>query len=161
MITLEAASFAAALPAGGRLAGLDIGTRTIGVALCDAQWLIASPAQTIARRKFNTDAAALLALADRQQVRGFVAGLPLNLDGSHSPQTQAVRSFCRNLEPLLSGRPILLWDERWSTMAVERAMIAADLSRAKRESRIDKAAAAYILQGALDALVRLAPTQPR
>lgn len=154
MITTDAATFAAALPAGGRLAGLDIGTTTIGVAVCDAGWTIASPALTLARKSFKVDAAQLLAFAKAQVITGIVAGLPLNMDGSHSPQTQSVRAFCRNLEPLAEGRPILMWDERWSTLAVERAMIAADLSRAKREARVDKAAAAYILQGALDALAR-------
>jgi putative holliday junction resolvase len=140
------------LPHAGRLAGLDVGTRTIGVALCDAGWSFATPDKTIARSKFAADLAALAALCTAQAVRGLVIGLPLNMDGSDSPRTQGVRAFARNLTPL--ALPILLWDERWSTAAVERAMIAADVSRAKRAARIDSAAAAFILQGAIDALVR-------
>ncbi len=153
MITAMPAEFAAALPHGGRLAGLDVGTKTIGVALCDAGWSFASPDKTIARTKFAADLAALAALVVAQAVEGLVVGLPLNMDGSDSPRTQSVRAFARNLAPL--DRPILLWDERWSTQAVERAMIAADVSRAKRKARIDSAAAAFILQGAIDALVRV------
>lgn len=152
MITTVAADFAAALPSGGRLAGLDVGTRTIGVALCDAGWSFASPDKTIVRTKFGADLIALRAFCSAQSVKGLVIGLPLNMDGSDSPRTQGVRAFARNLAPL--GLPMLLWDERWSTAAVERALIAADVSRAKRKERIDSAAAAFILQGALDALVR-------
>lgn len=150
MITAAPAEFAAALPEGGRLAGLDVGTRTIGVALCDAGWHVASPAETIRRAKFTADKALLRDLIARQGVRGLVVGLPLSLDGSDSPRTQSVRAFARNLAEL--GLPILLWDERWSTQAVTRQMIAEDLSRAKRAERVDKLAAAYILEGALDAL---------
>ena len=150
MIAADIAAFRAALPMGGRLLGLDVGTRTIGTALCDAQWTFATPVELIRRSKFARDLAALRALVEVQQVRGIVVGLPLNLDGSDSPRTQSVRAFARNLEPL--DLPVLLWDERWSTRAVERAMIAADVTRAKRAERIDSAAAAYILQGALDAL---------
>lgn len=152
MITEKALEFAQALPGGGRLAGLDVGTRTIGTALCDAGWSFATPATLIKRTKFTVDRALLRELIQRESVKGLVIGLPLSLDGSDSPRTQGVRAFCRNLEEL--ELPILLWDERWSTKAVERAMIAADMSRAKRAERIDNAAAAYILQGALDALVR-------
>lgn len=152
MIFASAPDFAAALPLGGRLAGLDVGTKTIGVALCDAGWSFATPDKTIARTKFAADLAALAALVSAQQIKGLVVGLPLNMDGSDSPRTQSVRAFARNLAPL--GLPLLLWDERWSTAAVERAMIAADVSRAKRKDRIDSAAAAFILQGAIDALVR-------
>lgn len=152
MITHAAPDFAAALPKGGRLAGLDVGTKTIGVALCDAGWSFATPDKTIQRTKFSADLAALSALCTAQAVRGIILGLPLNMDGSDSPRTQSVRAFARNLAPL--ALPILLWDERWSTAAVERAMIAADVSRAKRKDRVDSAAAAYILQGAIDALVR-------
>lgn len=154
MITADPPAFSAALPEGGRLLGLDIGTQTIGTALCDAGWTIASPGPLIARRKFTVDRAALLALATQQHVRGLVAGLPLNLDGSDSPRTQSVRAFCRQLEP---GLPLLLWDERWSTAAVERQMIAADISRRKRAAQIDSAAASYILQGAIDRLASLLP----
>jgi putative Holliday junction resolvase len=144
------ADFRAALPEGGRLLGLDVGTKTIGTALCDAGWTIASPATLIRRTKFAKDLAALDALAAAEQVKGVVIGLPLNLDGTDSPRTQSVRAFARNLEPL--GLPILLWDERWSTQAVTRTLIAADASRARRAELVDKMAAAYILQGALDAL---------
>lgn len=151
--TVDAAVFAAALPGGGRLLGLDVGTRTIGTALCDAGWSFATPAKTIARAKFTADLALLVALVARESVRGVVVGLPLNLDGSDSPRTQSTRAFARNLASL--DRPILLWDERWSTAAVEREMIAADMTRAKRAARIDSAAAAYILQGAIDRLVGL------
>ena len=150
MITTVGHAFAAALPARGRLAGLDVGTRTIGVALCDAAWTIGSPAETIRRTKFSVDKAALAALLMRQQITGLVIGLPLSLDGSDSPRTQSVRAFARNLEPL--ELPILLWDERWSTQAVTRTLLAADTSRARRAELVDKMAAAYILQGAIDAL---------
>lgn len=150
MIAQHPPEFRAALPDGGRLIGLDIGTQTIGTALCDAGWTIATPADLIRRAKFSVDRAKLRDLITAQSVRGIVAGLPLNLDGTDSPRTQSTRAFARNIEDL--GLPILLWDERWSTQAVERAMIAADLSRAKRAERVDSAAAAYILQGAIDAL---------
>lgn len=152
MITEDPATFAAALPAAGRLIGLDVGTKTIGTALCDAGWSFASPADLIRRTKFAADRAALDAMIARQNVVGIVIGLPLNMDGSDSPRTQSIRAFARNMLP--SALPILLWDERWSTVAVERAMVAADVSRAKRAERIDNAAAAYILQGAIDALAR-------
>ena len=152
MIATATPDFAAALPDGGRLAGLDVGTRTIGVALCDAGWSFATPDKTILRRKFAADLEALRQLVAAQSVVGLVVGLPLNMDGSDSPRTQSVRAFARNLAPL--ALPVLLWDERWSTAAVERAMIAADVSRAKRAERIDSAAAAFILQGAIDALMR-------
>lgn len=153
MICADTATFAAALPQGGRLAGLDVGTRTIGIGLCDAGWSIASPAETIRRTKFMADKAALETLLARQMVRGLVVGLPLNLDASDSPRTQSVRAFARNLVPL--GLPILLWDERWSTAAVTRTLIAADASRKRRAQLVDKLAAAYILQGAIDALAGL------
>lgn len=147
--TTDVAAFRAQLPLGGRLLGLDVGTKTIGTALCDAEWRFASPAQLILRRKFTLDKAALAALIAQQQVAGLVIGLPLNLDGSDSPRTQSTRAFARNCADL---GPVLLWDERWSTQAVERQMIAEDLSRAKRAERVDKLAASYILQGAIDAL---------
>jgi putative Holliday junction resolvase len=151
VITTETAAFRDALPEGGRLMGLDVGTRTIGLAYCDAGWTIATPSPALARIKFTKDRAALRDQAIDQRVAGLVIGLPLNLDGTDSPRTQATRAFARNMEEI--GLPILLWDERWSTQAVERAMIEADLSRAKRAERIDSAAAAYILQGAIDALM--------
>ena len=149
-LTSSASEFATALPNGGALAGLDVGTRTIGMALCDAGWSFAGPAETVRRTKFTKDLAALAAFAATHQVRGLVVGLPLNMDGSDSPRTQSVRAFARNLAPL--GLPVLLWDERWSTQAVERAMVDADVSRAKRAAVIDALAAAHILQGAIDAL---------
>ena len=152
MITTAAPEYAARFPNGGRLAGLDVGTRTIGVAFCDTNWSFATPDKTILRKKFSVDLDALRALVAAQSVVGIVVGLPLNMDGSDSPRTQSTRAFARNLAPL--GLPILLWDERWSTAAVERAMISADVSRAKRAERVDSAAAAFILQGAIDALTR-------
>lgn len=150
MITTAAPEFRTALPMGGRLLGLDVGSKTIGTALCDAGWSIASPAELIKRTKFAADLAALERLARAQAVHGLVVGLPLNLDGSDSPRTQSVRAFARNLAPL--KLPILLWDERWSTQAVTRTLIDADASRARRADLVDKMAAAYILQGAIDAL---------
>ena len=154
LLTEDVAAFSAALPEGGRLIGLDVGTKTIGTALCDAGWSFATPADLVRRTKYSADLASLTAQVQREHVVGLIVGLPLNLDGSDSPRTQSVRAFARNIRSL--GLPILLWDERWSTAAVERAMIAADMSRAKRAERVDNAAAAYILQGALDALVRQA-----
>jgi putative Holliday junction resolvase len=151
MIGTDKAAFALALPHGGRLAGLDVGTKTIGIAFCDSQWTIASPAETIRRAKFSVDRAIMRDLFAAQLVKGLVVGLPLNLDGTDSPRTQSVRAFARNLEAPL-GLPILLWDERWSTQAVTRTLLDADASRARRAELVDKMAAAYILQGAIDAL---------
>ncbi len=150
MITTSAAEFREELPQGGRLLGLDVGTKTIGAALCDAGWTIATPAELIKRAKFSADLARIRALITAQAVVGLVIGLPLNLDGSESPRTQSTRAFARNLQPL--GLPILLWDERWSTQAVTRTLLDADASRARRAELVDKMAAAYILQGAIDAL---------
>jgi putative Holliday junction resolvase len=155
VITAAAAEFRAALPQGGRLLGLDVGTRTIGLALCDAGWTIATAAELLRRSKFSADMARLREVAELQAVRGLVLGLPLNMDGTDSPRTQSVRAFARNLQPL--GLPILLWDERWSTQAVTRTLIDADASRARRAELVDKMAAAYILQGAIDALVGVTP----
>lgn len=151
MISTSTLDFRESLPDRGRLAGLDVGTKTIGIALCDAGWTIASPAETIIRTKFTIDAAKLRALATAQLVRGLVIGLPLNLDGSDSPRTQSVRAFARNVEGF--GLPILLWDERWSTQAVTRTLLDADASRARRAELVDKLAAAYILQGAIDGMI--------
>ncbi len=153
MITEDRSVFRDVLPDGGRLIGLDVGTKTIGAALCDAGWSFASPAVLVVRTKFSADKVQLQTLIRQQSVRGIVIGLPLNMDGSDSPRTQSVRAFARNLDDI--GLPIFLWDERWSTVAVERQMIAEDLSRAKRAERVDKLAAAYILQGAIDALVHV------
>lgn len=157
VITNDTGDFAALLPAGGKLAGLDVGTRTIGLAICDAGWHFAGPCATIRRTKFLQDLDALRAFIAKEQVVGLVVGLPLSMDGSDSPRTQSVRTFARNLAPL--GLPLLLWDERWSTQAVERAMINADVSRAKRAEKVDALAAAHILQGAIDALANLAAPQ--
>jgi putative holliday junction resolvase len=150
MIFLNAAEFRAALPDAGRLLGLDVGTKTIGTATCDIGWNFATPADLIRRTKFGKDKALIAAQIETHLLKAIVIGLPLNLDGSDSPRTQSTRAFARNVEDF--ELPILLWDERWSTQAVERAMIAADVSRAKRAERVDNAAAAYILQGAIDAL---------
>jgi putative holliday junction resolvase len=151
LITNSAAEFSKAV-AHGRLAGLDVGTKTIGLAVCDSGWSFAGPSETIRRTKFTADLELLRRFVGREQVAGLVLGLPLNMDGSDSPRTQSVRAFARNLAPL--SLPVLLWDERWSTQAVERAMIEADVSRARRAGKVDALAAAHILQGAIDALVR-------
>jgi putative holliday junction resolvase len=147
-----------ALPArllpGTRLAGLDLGAQTIGIALSDLGLRFATPFHTIRRTKFGKDAAELLALCARENVGGLVLGLPVNMNGTEGPRAQATRAFVRSLAPL-TGLPIVLWDERLSTVAAERAMIAADLSRKKRAEKIDAAAAGFILQGALDRLARL------
>jgi len=152
VITNDTAEFAVAVPH-GKLAGLDVGSKTIGVAICDAGWHFAGPLETMRRAKFTQDLAALREVLVREQIAGIVVGLPLNMDGSDSPRTQSVRAFARNLAPL--DLPILLWDERWSTQAVERAMIEADVSRARRAEKVDALAAAHILQGAIDALANL------
>lgn len=128
-----------------------MGSKTIGLALCDAGWSIASPAHTINRGKFTKDKATLADFIAQQQVKGIVVGLPFNLDGSESPRSQSSRAFARNLADL--GLPILLWDERWSTQAVTRTLLEADASRARRDVLIDKLAASYILQGAIDGLM--------
>jgi putative holliday junction resolvase len=153
LITADRSEFLGALPDAGKLAGLDVGTKTIGLAICDAGWHFAGPADTIRRTKFTKDLEALRAFTQREHIVGVVVGLPLNMDGTDSPRTQSVRAFARNLAPL--KLPILLWHERWSTQAVERAMIDADVSRAKRAEKVDALAAAHILQGAIDALANL------
>ncbi|MBW8753995.1 MAG: Holliday junction resolvase RuvX [Sphingomonadales bacterium] len=150
LITTSVAEFRTALPAGGALIGLDLGTQTIGTAFCDAGWRFASPGKTLRRGKFGADKALLAALARERSVKGFVIGLPLNMDASEGPRSQASRAYARNLAVL--GLPILLWDERWSTLGAERGLIDQDMSRAKRAERIDSAAAAVILQGAIDGL---------
>ena len=155
VICAGAAEFAASVPH-GRLLGLDVGTKTIGLATCDASWSFATAAETIRRTKFTADLEQLKAFIARHSIAGLVVGLPLNMDGTDSPRTQSVRAFARNLAPL--ALPILLWDERWSTVAVERAMIEADMSRAKRAEKVDAHAAAHILQGAIDALANLPPS---
>jgi putative holliday junction resolvase len=141
----------AALPRPARLMGLDLGSKTIGVALSDLQRIIASPLETIARTKFTKDAARLIALAARHEVAGLVIGLPRNMDGSEGSAAQSARSFARNLGRL-TPLPLAFWDERLSTAAVSRMLIGADTSRARRSQLVDKLAATYILQGALDRL---------
>jgi putative Holliday junction resolvase len=150
LITTRAADYRAALPNGGVLLGIDTGTRTIGTAICDAGWRFATPGKPIAKAKFARDKAAIETIVAERSVAGLVIGLPLNMDGSESPRSQSARAFARNLAVL--GLPVLLWDERWSTQAAARDLIEQDVSRAKRAERIDSAAAATILQAAIDAL---------
>ena len=141
------------LAPGARLLGLDVGTKTVGMALSDTTLLIATPLDTIRRTRFRDDAQRILAEIDRHGVGAVVIGLPLALDGGSSPRTQGVRQFARNLMAV-RDLPVAYWDERLSTAAVERAMIEADLSRRRRAQLIDRAAAAYILQGLLDRIAR-------
>ena len=144
----------AALAPGQRLMGLDLGSKTIGLALGDSGHKIATPFDTIRRKKFGVDAAALANIIRAENIGGLVMGLPLNMDGSAGPRVQATHAFLRNLSnlPDFPVLPVLLWDERLSTAAVERTLLEADTSRAKRADVIDKMAAAYILQGAIDAV---------
>jgi putative Holliday junction resolvase len=137
-----------------RLMGIDLGTKTIGLALSDVERRLASPLETIKRLKYTTDIEKMLALADKHGVAAFVIGLPLNMDGSEGPRAQSTRAFVRQTAPL-ARRPFAFWDERLSTAAVTRDLIANDVSRLKREEVVDRMAAAYILQGALDRLARL------
>lgn len=152
-------AFVLGLPERGALIGIDAGTKTLGLALSDITRLIASPLETIRRTRFTADAARLLALAETHKVAGFVLGLPANLDGSEGPRAQATRAFARNLNRL-SPLPVLLWDERLSTVAAERMLLEADASRRRRAEVIDKLAAALILQGALDRLRRARGAPP-
>jgi putative Holliday junction resolvase len=153
-IILPLAEAAAHFPARGALIGLDLGTKTIGVATSDPDRKLATGVETITRKNFSRDAERLLALAAERSAIGFVLGLPVNMDGSEGPRAQSTRAFARNLARL-TALPIALWDERLSTAAVERELIVADVSRAKRAAVIDQHAAAFILQGALDRLARL------
>jgi putative Holliday junction resolvase len=146
--------FAALLPPSGALLGLDLGTRTIGIAVSDLRRRVATPLTVIRRSKFAADAAELLQLAAGRAAAGLVLGLPLNMDGSEGPRAQSTRAFARNLAPL-TALPLLFWDERLSTVAAERALLAADTSRKRRSEVIDAVAAGYILQGALDRLAWL------
>ncbi|MSU89763.1 Holliday junction resolvase RuvX [Rhodobacteraceae bacterium 2CG4] len=155
MIHEDAAAFRAALPQGRALIGLDLGTRTIGVAVSDNRLSVATPLQTLKRKKFGTDADALQALIDGRQIGGLVLGLPRNMDGSEGPRAQSTRAFARNFtarHPI----PLMLWDERLSTVAAERALLEADTSRRRRAEVIDHVAAALILQGFLDRLAYMA-----
>jgi putative holliday junction resolvase len=146
---LKADEFAKVLPAGVPLMGLDVGTKTIGLALSDVTRTIASGLLTLTRGKFAADTQGLLALVDEHNVGGLVIGLPVNLDGSEGPRAQATRAFARNLAKL-TPHPILLWDERLTTAAAERSLLEADVSRRRRAQVIDKVAATLILQSALD-----------
>jgi putative Holliday junction resolvase len=151
---LPLAEIAPLLPARGALVGLDLGTKTIGVAASDPDRRLATGVETVRRTTFAADAARLLELASERKAAGFVLGLPINMDGSEGPRAQSTRAFARNLARL-TALPIGLWDERLSTAAVKRDLIASDVSRSKRAAVIDQHAAAYILQGALDRLATL------
>jgi putative holliday junction resolvase len=137
-----------------RLLGLDLGTKTIGIAVSDVERRLASPVTTVRRTRFTADAAAVVAQAGTLGARAFVIGLPLNMDGSAGPRVQSTHAFIRNMAPL-TPLPFVLWDERLSTAAVTRSLIEQDVSRAKRAAVVDRLAAAYILQGALDRLARM------
>jgi putative Holliday junction resolvase len=154
-VVLPLVEVAAHLPPRGALIGLDLGTKTIGVATCDPDRRLAAPVETVTRKAFTADARRLLALAAERNAVGFVLGLPINMDGSEGPRAQSTRAFARNLAKL-TELPIGLWDERLSTIAVERDLIATDMSRARRKAVIDQHAAAFILQGAVDRLATLA-----
>ena len=146
----SAAGLAEALPDGGALIGLDLGTKTIGIAVCDAGWRFATALKTLPRGKFGRDRDELRSIMEGRGVRGLVIGLPRNMDGSEGPRAQASRAYARNLAEAF-GLPVLLWDERWSTKSADAAMIGLDVSRRKRAERIDSEAAAVILQAAIDA----------
>ncbi len=139
---------------GGRLMGLDVGTKTVGLALSDVTWMIATPMETLKRVKFTKDALKLKDIITTQNVKGLVIGLPINMDGSEGPKCQSVRQFAENLEEHVDI-PMAFWDERLSTVAVTRTLLEADMSRARRGEVVDKMAASYILQGALDRLSML------
>ena len=151
MICATIEEFAAALPRAGAIAGLDLGTKTLGVAVSDGLRGVASPLTTIRRSKFTADAQALLKIVEDRALVGLILGLPRNMDGSEGPRAQSTRAFARNLERL-TPLPIGFWDERLSTVAAERALLEADTSRKRRAEVIDQVAAGYILQGALDRL---------
>jgi len=151
MIFDDIEGFAAAIPKGHGLLGLDLGTKTIGVALSDRLLSVASPLETIKRKKFGLDAARLLQIAQEREAGGIILGLPRNMDGSEGPRCQSTRAFARNLTNL-TDLPITYWDERLSTVAAERALLEADATRKRRAEVIDNVAASYILQGALDRL---------
>ena len=152
VMTIE--EMAAALQPGQAIAGLDLGTKTIGLAMSDLGRRFATPRPVLKREKFTLDAEALLAFAEKEKVAGFVIGLPMNMDGSAGPRVQATRAFVRNMEQK-TALPFVYWDERLSTVAAERVLLEMDVSRAKRAERIDSAAASFILQGALDRLSAL------
>ncbi len=151
-------TFADALPRDRALAGLDLGTKTIGVAVSDRRLSVATPLETIKRTKFTKDAEALLAICAKREIGGLVLGLPFNMDGTEGPRCQSTRAFARNLERL-TDLPITFWDERLSTVAAERALLEADTTRKRRSEVIDHVAAGYILQGALDRIGHLRRNQ--
>ena len=158
MIVTDIADFRAILPKNRAVAGLDLGDKTIGVALSDLRRSVATPVEVIRREKFMQDAARLLALLSERGAMGIILGLPLNMDGSEGPRVQSTRAFARNLEKL-TPMPITFWDERLSTVAAERALLEADTSRKGRKEVIDKVAASYILQGALDRMAYMTARQ--
>lgn len=149
MPVIDIAEVAGLATPGSKLAGIDLGTKTIGLAISDAGLSFAHPRPVIMRKKFTLDAQALLSVVEKENVVAIVIGLPVNMDGSEGPRVQATRAFVRNMEKL-TAIPFVYWDERLSTVAAERTLIEMDVSRRKREDRIDSAAAAFILQGALD-----------
>lgn len=154
MATLTIEELAAFLKPGQAIAGLDLGTKTIGLAMSDLSRRFATPRPVLKRVKFTQDAVALLAFADKEKVAGFVIGLPMNMDGSAGPRVQATRAFVRSMSEK-TDLPFVYWDERLSTVAAERALLEMDVSRAQRKERIDSAAASFILQGALDRLTAM------
>jgi putative Holliday junction resolvase len=154
LVTISIEELPGLLASSGTLAGLDLGDKTIGVAISDRSLAFAHPRPVIMRKKFSADAARLLEMLAREDVRAVAIGLPINMDGSEGPRAQATRAFVRNIARL-TALPFLFWDERLSTVAAERALLEMDVSRRKRETRIDSAAAAFILQGVLDRLQNL------
>ncbi len=151
MIYEDIAEFAEALPFGAALAGLDLGTKTIGVSVSDRLRAVSTPLETIKRKKFGLDAEKLIVILKDREIGGIVLGLPRNMDGSEGARCQSTRAFARNFSQLWDG-PISFWDERLSTVAAEKALLEADTSRRRRAEVIDHVAAGYILQGALDRL---------
>ncbi|MEZ2130317.1 MULTISPECIES: Holliday junction resolvase RuvX [unclassified Sinorhizobium] len=160
MTTLTIEELATVLQPGQPVAGLDLGTKTIGVAMSDLGLRFATPRPVIKRVKFTIDAEVLLAFAEKEKIAAFIIGLPINMDGSEGPRVQATRAFVRNMGEKTT-LPFIYWDERLSTVAAERALLEMDVSRAKRAERIDSAAASFILQGALDRLSLLARSATR
>lgn len=160
MILTDIEAFIAVLPANRAIAGLDLGDKTIGVAISDLRRQVATPVEVIRREKFTIDAAKLLTLLQARGASAIVLGLPLNMDGSSGPRVQATQAFARNLEKL-TDMPITFWDERLSTVAAERALLEADTSRKRRKEVIDQVAAGYILQGALDRMAHIGRERDR
>ena len=159
MIHDQIEPFLEAIRPGLPILGLDLGTKTLGVAISDRLWSVATPLETIKRKKFTLDANALLEICTAREVGGLIFGLPLNMDASEGPRVQSTRAFARNLERL-SDLPMTFWDERLSTVAAERALLEADTSRKRRAEVIDHVAASYILQGALDRMRFISEARP-